>query len=325
MHAANAPGRISEEENIAAQTFDGEVFVHGADHGAFRLGDDGVERVIRNRAAAGDGGEAAAAASAEAMIDLIAMQVGAVAPAARGDAIGKHRDDFVEIVALEIAIRKRAAHEREEIVFLPIFGGAGGHDLLRENVQRSFGNFDAVEFAVADGANQRGAFQKLIARGGEKAAFGNRAAPVAGAADALQRDGNRARRADLADQIDGADINSEFERRGGDERANFAGFEFGFDGEAADARKAAVMRGDRIFAEQRGEMMRHAFGEPARIHENQRRAMLLHETRRCAGKFRPTFRWRRRGRVRWRALRWRDRGDGAARFRRLRARAGRCR
>ena len=146
--------------------------------GAFGLGDYSVHRVIWNRAAAGDCGEAAAAASAQAMVHLIAMQVGAIAAAAGGDAVGKHRDDFVEIFAIEIAVWKRAAHQREQVVFLPVFGGAGGHDLLRENVQRSFGNFDAIEFAVTDGANQRATFQKFIARGGEKAAFGDRAAPV---------------------------------------------------------------------------------------------------------------------------------------------------
>ena len=88
LHAANAPRSISEEENVAAQAFDGEVFINGADHGAFRLGDHGVHRVIGNCAAAGDRGEAAAAASSEAMIHLVAMQVGAVATAAGGDAVG---------------------------------------------------------------------------------------------------------------------------------------------------------------------------------------------------------------------------------------------
>ena len=81
------------------KTFDGEIFVHRADDGAFGLGDYGVERVIGDGAAAGDGGEAAAAASAEAMVHLVAMQIGAVAAAARGDAFGKHVDDFVEIFA----------------------------------------------------------------------------------------------------------------------------------------------------------------------------------------------------------------------------------
>ena len=109
------------------------------------------------------------------------------------------------------------------------------------------GNFDAIEFALAHRAHQRGAFEQFIARGGEDAAFGNRAAPVAGAADALQSPPNRARGADLADQIDAADVDAQFERSGGDESANLAGFQFAFGGEAQLAREAAVMRGDRVF------------------------------------------------------------------------------
>src|SRR3984885_612540 len=38
-----------------------------------------------------------------------------------------------------------------------------------------------------------------------------------------------------------------------------------------------MMRGDRLFTEQRGEMMRQAFGEAASVHENERRTVLLHQ------------------------------------------------
>ena len=43
------------------------------------------------------------------------------------------------------------------------------------------------------------------------------------AADALPGDSDGSRRADLADQIDGADIDSEFQRRGRHESLHFAG------------------------------------------------------------------------------------------------------
>ena len=102
---------------------------------------------------------------------------------------------------------------------------------------------------------------------------------MAGASGALQGDRDGARRANLADEIDCADIDAQFERCGGDERANFAGLQFRFHREPALARKAAVMRGDGIFAEQRREIVSDAFGQAARIHENQRGAMLLHQLR----------------------------------------------
>ena len=93
------------------------------------------------------------------MIHLVTVEVGTVAATASGDAVREHRDDFVEFLAFEIAIRKRAAHERKQIVFPPVFSGARCDDLLGQNIQRSLGNFDAIEFAVTNGANQSGTFQ----------------------------------------------------------------------------------------------------------------------------------------------------------------------
>jgi len=52
------------------------------------------------------------------------------------------------------------------------------------------------------------ASHEIIPRSGEQAALGDCSAPVAGAADALQTDRDCARRADLADQVDTADIDS---------------------------------------------------------------------------------------------------------------------
>ena len=74
-----------------------EVFVHRADDGALGHGDHGVQRIFWNGSAAGDGRQAAAAPCAQAMIDLVAEEIGAIAPAARGDAFGKHLENLVEI------------------------------------------------------------------------------------------------------------------------------------------------------------------------------------------------------------------------------------
>ena len=57
------------------------------------------------------------------------------------------------------------------------------------------------------------------------AALRQRAHPVAGAPDALQRDRDRARRADLAHQVHRADVDAQFERRRRHHRAQFAGFQ----------------------------------------------------------------------------------------------------
>ena len=156
----------------------------------------------------------------------------------------------VEIRARKIAIGIGAADQREEIVFAPVFGGARGHDLLRQNVERRFGNDRSGRVRLAASARTSAAHSTSSSRVVAKMRpLGIGAAPVAGAADALQRDGNRARRADLADQIDVADIDSQFERRRRHERAQFARFQLRFGGEPQLARQAAVVRGHRVFAE----------------------------------------------------------------------------
>src|ERR1700733_8331257 len=111
------------------------------------------------------------------------MQVGAIAATARGDSFGKHFDDRVELRALEIAIGIGTTNSREEIVFLPIFCGTHCNDLLGENVLRRVGNFDTVEIALSNRANQSGAFKKFISRCDEDSPFRNRAVPVASASD----------------------------------------------------------------------------------------------------------------------------------------------
>jgi hypothetical protein len=45
------------------------------------------------------------------------------------------------------------AEEVEERVFFPFFAGAGGYDLLGEDVEWGVGDDQAVEITVADGAD----------------------------------------------------------------------------------------------------------------------------------------------------------------------------
>ena len=94
-----------------------------------------------------------------------------------------------------------------------------------------------------------------------------------GSADALQERRDPVRRADLADEIDVADVDAQLERGGGDERAQRAGLEPRFRVEARLFRQAAVMRRDRVFAQPFAQVPRQALGHPPRVHEDERRAM----------------------------------------------------
>src|SRR5271167_234817 len=118
--------------------------------------------------------------------------------------------------------------------------------------------------------DKRCAFQQIIASGGENPAFGYRSAPVAGAANALQTNRNRTRRANLANQIDTAYINSKLEGGGGYQCADFPRFEFSFGDKAKLARETAVMCGDGVLSHAFAQMMRHTFGETARVNEDER-------------------------------------------------------
>src|SRR5260370_38283964 len=85
-----------------------------------------------------------------------------ITSARTGDAFGKHSENLVEVRARKIAIRIGTAHSLEQFRFIPIFRSAHSYDLLRQNVQGSFGNGDAVEIALANRAHECNAFEQLV-------------------------------------------------------------------------------------------------------------------------------------------------------------------
>ena len=80
LHAADAPGGGAEQEDVAGQALHGEILVDRADGFAFGFGHHQVGGGIGNGPAGGDGGEACAAASTQAAVDGVAMEVGAARP-----------------------------------------------------------------------------------------------------------------------------------------------------------------------------------------------------------------------------------------------------
>src|SRR5215469_10597599 len=95
--AANLPGRRSEQEDVACQTLDREIFVERPDKMAVGLGDDAIVRDLGNRTAAGNRGQPRPATRAQHTVDAIVVQKRATAAARRSDAVREHRDDFVKI------------------------------------------------------------------------------------------------------------------------------------------------------------------------------------------------------------------------------------
>ena len=182
-------------------------------------------------------------------------------------------DDGSEILARQRAIRPGAAQQREELVLVPFPCRDFGDDLLRQHVERLLRDREAVEFAAADAVEQRRAFDQLVARQRKEAALRRAVDGVARAADALQEGRDRARRAELADEIDLADVDAELERGGRHQRLQLAALETLLGVEPLLLGEAAVVRGDLVGAEALGELAGHALDHPARVDKDQRRAM----------------------------------------------------
>src|SRR5206468_12299872 len=119
------------------------------------------------------------------------------------------------------------------------------------------------------------AIDQFIAAKWEKPAFRKTAALMLSPTDALQQCGNRARRAQLANEINRANINSQLQRSCSDERFQFAALQSVFRFEPQFCRKTSVMRSDSVGAQQLTQVMCDALGHATRVDENKCRSMCL--------------------------------------------------
>ena len=147
--------------------------------------------------------------------------------------------------------------------------GGLGDELLGEDVERGFGDADPVEVPVLHGDGERRALDQIVAGRREQPSLRGRPEPVPRASHPLQRHGDGAGRAELADEIHRAHINPEFQRGGGHHGADFRGGEPPLGLEPGLAGEAAVVGEDRVarepFAERVGQPLRH----PPGVHEHQ--------------------------------------------------------
>src|SRR5581483_1744481 len=147
-------------------------------------------------------------------------------------------------------------------------------DLLRQDVEWRLWDHQPIEISLTDGPHQCRAFHQFIAGHGEQPAFGNGAAPVAGTPDPLQRDGDSARRTQLANQVDATDVNPKLERCRRNQYFDFSVLQFSFGREAQLARKAAMMGGYCFVPQSLGQIVGDPFRQATRIDEYQSRPVL---------------------------------------------------
>ena len=274
------PALVAEQEDVAGHALDGPVLIDLADGDSLGLRHHRVLRRVRDRSAAGERRDARAAPRLDHVMDAVAMQPGALG-AARSprDTLGVHLDQRIEFGPWKRAVWPGSPDQRVRVVLREILARRHRHELLGEHVEGPLRNRGFLEIAAADPAHQRGALDELVARRRKQAPLGYTRAMVRGAADALHRDGEAARRLELHHQVDGADVDSELERGRRNRAADVAALEFFLRRQPHRPRHAAVMRNDLVLAQALGKLMRHPLDVPARVDEDQRRPVLANELR----------------------------------------------
>jgi hypothetical protein len=112
---------------------------------------------------------------------------------------------------------------------------------------------------------------------GEDPALRDLVQRVACASDALQPARDRLRRLDLHDEVDGAHVDAELERRGRDEARNAPRLQVFLDLHALLAGDRAVVRPRDLLLGELVQSQREPLREPAVVHEDDRRAVLADE------------------------------------------------
>ena len=169
------------------------------------------------------------------------------------------------------------AHQVEQLVRPPFPGRHLGHDLLGQDVEGQARRVDGVEPPAAHRGEQGGALDQLVAGQRVQAALGRAGPAVVGPADPLQEGGDAAGRADLAHQLDRADVDAELQRGRGHQGAQVAGPQAGLDPVPAVLGQAAVVGGDHVVAQALAELMGQPLGQPAGVDEHQGGAVLGHQ------------------------------------------------
>ena len=162
---------------------------------------------------------------------------------------------------------------------MPFACGDLGHDLLREHVERLLGDRQAVEFAAGDGIEQRRALDEVVTRQREQPSLRRAFDRVPRAPDPLQETRDRARRSELADQVDLADVDAELERGGRDQRLQRTAFQTLLGIQPQLLGEAAVVRAHLALAQALRQCARHPLGHPARVDEDQGGAVRLDQLR----------------------------------------------
>ncbi len=274
-------------EDVAGQALESEVFVQCPDKMALRFQHHVVIELIRYHPAVGHGCEPGALPGPDTPVYRVMVDV-AAAPAAPGrKPLRQHAQHLREFLPGQVPVRVGQGHLPEQLVFLQFPAGSLRNQVLGQHVQVAPGYAQPVQFAAPRRIQQRRAFHQVVPAQGEQAPLRSRAQVMAGTPDPLQEHGDGPRRAKLADQVDIADINTQFQGCGRDQGLEFAPFESLFRIQTVLLCQAAVVRGNIFFTDPFRQGAGRPLGQAPGIDEDQRSPVLTDQVRQLSVQFLP--------------------------------------
>ena len=173
------------------------------------------------------------------------MQQRAAPAAPRGETVGEHPHDVCEILARQSADTARRGEQARSSSSSFHSCAATSATICCASTSSGCSGIVSASSSPRRTLSSSAAHSTSSSReSGNSRPFGVPFDRVARAADALQEAGDRARRAELADQIDVADIDAELQRGGGDQHLQRAAFQPLLGIQPVLLGHAAVMRGD---------------------------------------------------------------------------------
>ena len=182
----------------------------------------------------------------------------------------QHIEHALIDAATELRERRGAPDRGKQLVGVPRVHRRHRDDLLRGDVERIAWITRGLDLAVVHRPRDGRAGDQIAAEFREDHAFADRVHLVAAATDALQTARHRRRRLDLHDEIDGAHVDAELERRGRHERAKRTGLQEILHLGALLPCDRAMVRPDQRLARQFVEGTRQPLGQTTAVDEDQR-------------------------------------------------------
>ena len=289
FHLEDTIRSIAQLEDIAGQTFKGEVLVQCSDKVIFRFQHHVVIKLVRYHAAIGYGGQRGAFPGPDAFVYRIIVNITAL-PAAPGcKPLRQHIQQFIELVTRQVTVWIGQCHPLEHLIFLPFPAGRFGNELLCQHVQVAPGYPEPVQFIAPDRVKQRYAFHQFVPGQGKQAALGNIPQAMAGASDPLQENGNGPGRAQLTNEVNIPYIDAQFQGCGCNQCLEFTPFQALFGIQAMLLCQAAVVGGNVLFADAFSQTAGCPLSQAAGIDKDQRGFVLLNQVGQLPVQFLPHF------------------------------------